>query len=243
MKYFVGLTIDDYFSQPSWFYILLSEICFRILLSLLKKGRSGYSKKRKFCGNRHVTEQRKQAKIGIPSAGPSACATTSSSVDTATPPRQHSVSARKIATPESQPVEETEVVAKVFRFIDLSILSTIFKMLPCKECKQFNLELFENSSKRKGCASSLELCCKGCDWMEEFYTSAKINYFFEVNRRLVYSMRSVGCGAAAERFCGLMNMPPIPRCSPYAAHNKALCKVAKEVCYESISDGAQEIQP
>ena len=156
--------------------------------------------------------------------------------------RQHSVSAREIATPESQPVETTEVVAKGFRFIDLSILSTIFKMLPCKECKQFNLELFENSSKRKGCASSLELRCKGCDWMEEFYTSAKINYFFEVNRRLVYSMRSVGCGAAAaERFCCLMNMPLIPRCSPYAAHNKALCKVAKEVCYESISDGAQEI--
>ena len=178
MKYFVGLTIDDYFSQPSWFYILLSEICFRILLSLLKKGRSGYSKKRKFCGNRHVTGQRKQAKIGIPSAGPSACATTSSSVDTATPPRQHPVSARKIATPESQPVEETKVVAKGFRFIDLSILSTIFKMLPCKECKQFNLKLFVNSSKRKGCASSLELRCKRCDWMEEFYTSAKINYFF-----------------------------------------------------------------
>ncbi|XP_028414795.1 uncharacterized protein LOC114537882 [Dendronephthya gigantea] len=55
-------------------------------------------------------------------------------------------------------------------------------------------------------------------------------------------MRSVGCGASsAEKFCGLMNMPPIPRCAPYAAHNKALLKAAKEVCQESMSDAAKEI--
>ena len=77
---------------------------------------------------------------------------------------------------------------------------------------------------------------------EAFYTSPKTSYFFEVNRRLVYAMRSVGCGAAAaERFCGLMNMPLIPRASPYAAHNKALLKATKEVCQESMSEAAKEI--
>jgi hypothetical protein len=76
------------------------------------------------------------------------------------------------------------------------------------------------------------------------YTYAKINYFFEVNRRLVFAnvMRSAGCGAlSAERFCGLMNIPPIPRSSPYASHNKALLKAAKEVCHETMSDAAREI--
>ena len=55
-------------------------------------------------------------------------------------------------------------------------------------------------------------------------------------------MRTVGCGAAsAERFCGLMNMPPIPTSEPYAEHNKALLKVAKDVCYETMNDAAKEI--
>ena len=55
-------------------------------------------------------------------------------------------------------------------------------------------------------------------------------------------MRSIGCGASsAERFCGLMNMPPIPTASPYAAHNKALLKATKDVCEETMSDAAKEI--
>ena len=65
-----------------------------------------------------------------------------------------------------------------------------------------------------------------------------------MNRRLVYVnvMRSAGCGAlSAERFCGLMNIPPIPRSSPYASHNEALLKAAKDVCHETMSDAAKEI--
>ena len=115
--------------------------------------------------------------------------------------------------------------------MDLSILSGIFKTLPCQECKQFTLALSENLQIRKGCASNLELHCQVCSWKQDFNTSAKISCFFEVNRRLVYAMRSVGCGGgAAARFCGLMNMPPIPRASPYSAHNKGRMKAANEVC-------------
>ena len=211
----------------------------------MPKTRSGHSKKRKFCGNRHTNDQEKRARLEMPSSSTPCASTSSSDVvnnTTATPPREPSASARKIGTPATQRVEETQGEVKGIRFVDLSILSTIFKILPCKECKQFSLELFENMAKRKGCASNLELHCTGCNWREEFYTSAKINYFFEVNRRMVYAMRSVGCGAAAaERFCGLMNMPPIPRCSVFGAHNKALLKAAKEVCCETMTDAAKEI--
>ena len=53
-------------------------------------------------------------------------------------------------------------------------------------------------------------------------------------------MRSVGCGrAAAKRFCGLMNVPPPPRPTPYASHNKALLKA--NVCFNTMSIAAQEI--
>ena len=55
-------------------------------------------------------------------------------------------------------------------------------------------------------------------------------------------MRTVGCGvASAERFCGLMNMPPIPTSRSYAEHNKALLKAAKDVRYETMNDAAKEI--
>ena len=55
-------------------------------------------------------------------------------------------------------------------------------------------------------------------------------------------MRSVGCGASStERFCILMNMPPIPRCAQFSAHNKALLKAAKEVCFTTLSDAVNEI--
>ena len=77
-------------------------------------------------------------------------------------------SSRKIATPEPQNVLGTDGEPSGFRLIDLSILSSIFKLLPCGECKQLTLEMFENVPKRKGCASSLELRCQGCSWRRRF---------------------------------------------------------------------------
>lgn len=58
--------------------------------------------------------------------------------------------------------EGTEEEPTGYRFMDLSILSGIFKTLPCRECKQFTLALSENLQKRKGCASNLELHCQVC---------------------------------------------------------------------------------
>ena len=213
----------------------------------MPKARSAYFKKRRFSGNRFTVGLENEENLG--NTRGHASTTLSHAVnnnDGSTPEtlQKPSASARKIATPEPQNVLGTDGEPSGFRLIDLSILSSIFKLLPCGECKQLTLEMFENVPKRKGCASSLELRCQGCSWKEAFYTSPKTSYFFEVNRRLVYAMRSVGCGggaAAAERFCGLMNMPPIPRASPYAAHNKALLKATKEVCQESMSEAAKEI--
>lgn len=55
-------------------------------------------------------------------------------------------------------------------------------------------------------------------------------------------MKSVGCGASsAERFCALMNMPPIARSAPYSSHNKALLKAAKDACFGTMNDAAKEM--
>lgn len=76
-----------------------------------------------------------------------------------------SASARKISTatpvsPHVDPSKDTKEKAFGFRFVDMSILSGIFELLPCKECKECNLELLEDSGKRKGCASYLHLVCQ-----------------------------------------------------------------------------------
>ena len=208
----------------------------------MPKARSEYKKRRRFRGNRYTRSEKNEEDNMATSTRESMSSDDDVNKNVASTPEQPTASARKIVSAELEGPQKADSEPQGFRLIDLSILSTIFKILPCKNCKQFTIELSENISKRKGCASSLELQCHSCDWKEEFYTSHKVNYFFEVNRRLVYAMRSIGCGASgAERFCGLMNMPPIPGSSPYAAHNKALLKAAKEVCEESMGEAAKEI--
>lgn len=75
-----------------------------------------------------------------------------------------------------------------------------------------------------------------------FYTSQQTKNFYEVNRRLVYAMRSIGCGRAkAKRFCGLMNMTQPPRPTPYSLHNKAILQSAKNVYTKTVNHATNEI--
>ena len=101
-------------------------------------------------------------------------------------------------------IPKKESTISGFQFVDMSILSSVFSSMPCKECFASDFILQELAIKRKGCASNLRLLCCLCGWNEVFYTSAQIPRFFEVNRRFLYVTRSVGCGqAAGKRFCGL----------------------------------------
>ena len=191
----------------------------------MRRSRSSYTKKRTFRGNQHVSSQQNDQE----------------------PARQISASARKIPKSKRPKLDDNhkgneESTVSGYRFVDMAILSSIFKNLPCKECLECCLILQEMNGKRKGCASCLRLLCCSCGWSIQFSTSKQISKFFEVNRRLVYSMRSIGCGhAAAKRFCGLMNMPPPPRPTPYSRHNIALLKAVKEVSLETMTDAATEI--
>ena len=73
-------------------------------------------------------------------------------------------------------------------------------------------------------------------------SSKQVNRVYKINRRLVYAIRSIGCGhAAAKRFCGIMNMLPPPRPTPYSHHSKALLKVVRDVASESLNEAAKEI--
>lgn len=167
-------------------------------------------KKRKFQGNQHTNCDMFSDRDDSVSGESKSCSEESA--------RGLSSSARKI--PLSDPQEMNEGVTESnksnvsgYRFIDMEVLSELFEQMPCKECGEFKLMFAEDSLQRKGCASSLRIACENCGWKYCFYSSKKVKHYFEVNRRLVYAMRTIGKGASsAKRFCAIMNMPP-PRLS------------------------------
>ena len=130
-------------------------------------------------------------------------------------------SAKKI-----QPIEASSPTAHEsitgYRIVDMEILSSVFSLLSCPSCdgkSVFNLS--DIVSERKGLASHLLLKCKMCSYSHEFYTSRSNDCSFDINKRIVYSMRACGQGhAGIETFTSLMNMP-----RPMTANNydKIIC--------------------
>ena len=59
--------------------------------------------------------------------------------------------------------------------------------------------------------STLRLLCEHFGWKFSLCTSRKQGKSYEVNRLLVYGMRTIGKGyAGARKFCAIMKMPSPP---------------------------------
>ena len=198
-------------------------------------------KKRKFQGNQHVAEvKRKKSEEKPPQSHSVARKNVGESSNSG---MCQSASARKIGAPKGDhEVNVNKQSITGFRLVDMEILGSVFNKLPCQECLTCELSLTEDHSKRMGSASCLSLLCKRCGWSQVFYTSEKTGHYFAVNRRMVYGMRSVGCGQSAmSRFCSIMNMPPPVGTKPYGWHTKAILRAAKDVANSSLKDAASEI--
>ena len=128
--------------------------------------------------------------------------------------------------------------------MDMDILSGIFKMLICPECMSNECLMLEDVlSKKNGCANHLKLVCQECYWHHTFYTSNQIKGTFEVNRRLVYGMRSIGSGyAGAKKFCAVMNIPTLPTKNNYSKLSKSLRSAVYDVANESMKQAGEEIR-
>ena len=163
-----------------------------------------------------------------------------------------SVSSKKLLPktdfPESKPFKDTEPCQEEatitgFRFVDMELLSIAVSSMSCAECAHFTLMLSENHLERKGCASSLRAFCENCGWKHVFWTSKKQTKSFEVNRRLVYSMRSIGKGhSGAKKFCTFMNMPPPPTARAYQKNARTIAKHVKAITKSSMSSAAKDIR-
>ena len=125
----------------------------------------------------------------------------------------------------------------------MEILSRIFSTLLCPECSSDNLELIEINSEKKGAASALTLTCN-CGYEKQFYISPRVKHgkAFNINCRLVYSMRSCDVGYnGLELSSNLMNMPSAMLSKAHDDIVKKLSDSCEKIAEKSMNDGATEI--
>ena len=145
-------------------------------------------------------------------------------------------SARKIGIQNPQLETQSKSNVTGYRFVDTEMLGELFTQMVCKECGKCSCLVLEDEPReRKGSASHLRVRCKDCGWVYTFYTSKKVQHSFDINKKFVYAMRSIGQGhASMKRFCSYMNMPPPLHYKAYNANNAALSKAAKSVAMKTI---------
>ena len=167
------------------------------------KHRTTRRPKRQSSGNQFTRPSRENAKSGTEEANKEACG-----LNTLGQHSKKSASSKKLL-PKSDAMElkpckaeepyEEEATIMGFRFVDMELLSTAFSAMRYADCGEFSIVLSENYLERKGCASSIRVFCKNCGWKHGFWTSKKQTLSSEVNRCLVYSMRSIERGHSGEK--------------------------------------------
>ncbi|XP_032238287.2 uncharacterized protein LOC5512949 [Nematostella vectensis] len=215
-------------------------------------------RKRRFCGNRFTgslnleeSEYKRVENSPNESENEPSCSTDMEPVQEGNPAKSASfrklsktaVEADTVPKPSQSTAKVSDAKVTGYRFVDMDILSNIFALLRCGDCGEFCLVLGEDEHNRKGCASKLRLTCQNCDWKHITYTSKVQGQSYEVNRRLVYSMRTLGKGhTGARKLCLLMNMPPPPTARAFTKNSRTLLKHVKEIATKSMGDSAKELK-
>lgn len=148
-----------------------------------------------------------------------------------------STSAKKLPSRIEINISDTQ-----YRIIDVNIVYTALENVVC--CNQcFGAVKFSEKDIR-GLGFQLVITCTQCG-KEDFTNSCKkvgrYKNGFEVNRRLVLAMRTLGHGhAGSEIFCGIMDLPKPVVHSVHDDINVQLAKVCKRVAEASMDAALQE---
>ena len=129
-----------------------------------------------------------------------------------------------------------------YRFMDTSILGTVFSMVSCPQCYCTSLNLVQN--RKQGLSFGMKLVCGSidCDWCHISWTSKKRSKNYDVNRRKIYSMRRIGSGyAGMKRFLVLMNHPSSMTEQNYRKLSSVYRNSVKEVAETVMQEAALEI--
>ena len=170
---------------------------------------------------------------------------------TATPKTRQPASVRKLAQDMSEEDTASESTDSLmddssditgFRFVDISMLTEVFQMLLCPECKAGNISIEEESMKM-GFASTITVACEKekCNFSASFCTSSKVGHSYEVNRRALLAARNIGVGhQGLTKFAAVMNMPQPMSKNAYRNATKTVHKAAKEIVTKSMSEAASQ---
>ena len=159
-------------------------------------------------------------------------------------PPPSTVSQRKVKTIEPLTPRKLNNTITGYRIIDMEILANIISQYTlCQECFNPTLQLFDNASKRSGFSSSLSLKCTSCEFSNDFSTSRQIGKSTDINRRIVYTCRSLGLGhTGLERFASLMNMPGPMAIKTYEDIVAIVSGATKTVANETMIAAVDEIK-
>ena len=133
---------------------------------------------------------------------------------------------------------------------DLPILNTVFSNMICPECKTQCLCLQE--ALKQGLAFKYKITCQdvNCRWSYTFFNSprtkkntTKFSRLFDVNPRIVYSMRRLGNGyASLKKILYLMNHPPPMSEKSYRGTNLKICDNVQTMPEISLNHAAEEVK-
>ena len=88
----------------------------------------------------------------------------------------------------------------------------------------------------------LNLKCN-CGFLENFYTSKECGKSYDINRRIIYSMRSCGQGfSSIEKFTALMNMPKPMTKKNYNAAVELMSEATSDIANQTMINAANEIK-
>jgi len=109
------------------------------------------------------------------------------------------------------------------RFVDIGILANLItETLACPVCFT-NSTMTMNQTLHYGSAHKYEIECI-CGFTHSIWSSKKAaGKSFDINKRLIYAMRSIGVGySGLKKFCFLMNIPPPLTARNYKKHIRSL---------------------
>ena len=137
----------------------------------------------------------------------------------------------------------TDRQADGYRIIDVGILPEfISSSMTCPECSQYRVILHENFSKKQGLCSFLFIQCASCGYEKKFRSSAPAGKSFDINRRMIYTIRNLGQGySCIKKFTTFMNIPGPMTVKNFDHLMKFIAKKVEDVAEDSTNKAAAEL--
>lgn len=119
-----------------------------------------------------------------------------------------------------------------------TVFSTLSEILVCKTCKK---AIKFTETNRQGLGFKLVISCEDCDPVYIDSCPRIMNKAYEINRRMILTMRLLGVGInGIKKFCAFMDLPHPVFQKSYDEIVKHIREAVESVCTFSMRNAAQE---